>query len=88
MNCTVTLKSCIRSISPIVRRMSFENIVSNLRSPIRELVLSASENGGKLLGNDDNDRREVIGWIDKLSQKGFVAESKLKVCYNYVVHVT
>jgi hypothetical protein len=74
---------CVRSTSvPIFRGMSFENIVTKLRSPVRELVMSASESGGNLLGNDDNDKREVIGWIDKLSQDTMVAERNLKVRYN------
>lgn len=65
--------------------MSFENIVTKLRSPVKELVLSASESGGNLLGDDDNDKKEVIGWIDKLSQNTLVAESNLKVrCNNSV----
>ena len=55
--------------------------MTKLRSPVRELVLSA---GGNLLGNDDNDKREVIGWIDKLSQN-MIAESNLKVRYNHSV---
>ena len=63
--------------------MSFDNTVSKLRSPIRELVLYASENGRKLLGNSENDNKEVIGWINKLSQNAFVTESNLKVrCTN------
>jgi hypothetical protein len=61
--------------------MSFEEAVSKLRSPIRELVLSASENGG--LGNDDKDKKEVIGWINRFSQKDFIAESNLKVRYSH-----
>jgi hypothetical protein len=73
----------VRSIS--VPKMSFENTVSKLRSPARELVLSASENGGKLLGNDDNDKKEVIGWLNKLSQKAFVTESNIKVCPETIV---
>jgi hypothetical protein len=65
--------------------MSFEDVLSKLQSPIRDLVLSASENGGNLLGNDDNDKKEIVGWIDKLSQNAFVAESNLKVRYNLVL---
>ena len=77
---------CVRSISvPISRGMSFENIVTKLRSPVKELVLSASKSGGNLLGDDDNDKREVIGWIDKLSQDTLVAESNLKVRYDHYV---
>lgn len=67
-----------------VRKMHFEDL-SKLRSPIRELVLSTSENGEILLGNDDNDRKEVMGWIEKLSQKDFVTESNLEVRYRLSV---
>lgn len=77
--CSHGLPRSVRSISVAIQKMSFDNAVSKLRSPIRELVLSASENGGKLLGNSESDNKEVVGWINKLTQKAFVTESNLRV---------
>ena len=59
--------------------MSFETSVSRLPSHVKDLVFSVSKNGKELLGNDDADKQEVIGWIEKTSQGALVTENNLKV---------
>ena len=65
-----------------IRKMSFETSVSRLPSHVKDLVFSVSKNGGELLGNDEADKQEVIGWIEKTSQGALVTENNLKVCNN------
>jgi len=74
------------SIPSYLRRMSFATSVAKLRSPVKELVLSASENGEKLVGNDDAEKQEVIGWIDKAGDGKLATENNLKVCYYFIFH--
>ena len=62
--------------------MSFETSVSRLPSHIRDLVFSVSKNGEELLGNDEADKQEVCGWIEKTSQGALATENNLKVCNN------
>jgi len=64
----------------LTRKMSFEATILNLRSPVKELVLSATKDGKELVGHNDVDKQEVLGWIDKTTQESFVNENNLKVC--------
>ncbi|CAA7261397.1 unnamed protein product [Cyclocybe aegerita] len=75
-------------ISSCTRKMSFQAAVSSLRSPIKELVLSVSKDGQELIGNDDADKKEVIGWIEKTSQGTLATKNNLKVLDSILVPKT
>jgi aminoacyl tRNA synthase complex-interacting multifunctional protein 1 len=60
--------------------MSFETTVFNLRSPVKELVLSATKDGKEFFWHNDVDKQEVLGWIDKTTQESFLNKNNLKVC--------
>lgn len=62
--------------------MSFKAVVLKLKSPIQDLVLSVARDGHEFTGENEADASDVLEWIDKMSQEGFVAESGLKVCLN------
>ena len=71
----------VRSVSIVARRsMSFEAAVLKLNSPVKDLVLSVTRDGREFLGENEADANDVLGWIDKISQKDFLAENGLKVC--------
>lgn len=61
--------------------MSLQSAILKLRSPVRDLVLSVTRDGQELGGQNENDQKEVVGWIEKTSQGNFVNENNLKACY-------
>jgi len=60
--------------------MSFKAAVLKLRSPVKDLVLSVTHDGSEFLGENESDAKDVLGWIDKMSQEDFSVENGLKVC--------
>ena len=59
--------------------MSLQSAIAQLRSPVRDLVSSATRDGQELAGETEADQKEVIQWIEKTSQGSFVNENNLKV---------
>ncbi|KAJ6477459.1 hypothetical protein C8R47DRAFT_1219994 [Mycena vitilis] len=58
--------------------MSFQSSVDRLSSPLKDLVLSATQNGSLHVGTPEKDEREVIEWIAKVEQGDLVNEPGLK----------
>ncbi|KAK0201895.1 hypothetical protein DFS33DRAFT_1030352 [Desarmillaria ectypa] len=58
--------------------MSFADSVSKLNGSVKDLVLSATNNGTSLLGQTDADKIEVAGWIEKVRQGDLVKEDNFK----------
>ncbi|KAJ7134613.1 hypothetical protein C8R44DRAFT_610201 [Mycena epipterygia] len=58
--------------------MDFQSTVAKLRSPLKDLVLSVTQNGSLHLGKEEKDAREVIDWIAKIEQGQLVDETGLK----------
>jgi aminoacyl tRNA synthase complex-interacting multifunctional protein 1 len=59
--------------------MSFQACISQLCSPVKELVLSMTHDGSEYIGQTESDRAEVTSWIEKVARKEFVEESNIKV---------
>ncbi|KAL0961067.1 hypothetical protein HGRIS_006052 [Hohenbuehelia grisea] len=57
--------------------MSFQTAVAQIKSPIKDLVLAASQNGSQLVGNSEKDQSEVRTWIEKVGQGELVQEANL-----------
>ncbi|KAF9454784.1 nucleic acid-binding protein [Macrolepiota fuliginosa MF-IS2] len=55
---------------------SFQDAVSKLRSPVKELVSVVTEKGQKYAGETESDQKEVVSWIEKSSET--VTEGILK----------
>lgn len=55
--------------------MSFQAAVAGLPSPVKELVLKATNDGAELIGETEADQASVNGWIEKASAEA----AKLKV---------
>ncbi|KAJ7780643.1 hypothetical protein DFH07DRAFT_729399 [Mycena maculata] len=58
--------------------MDFQSSVSKLSSPVKDLVLSVTQNGRLHVGKQDKDEREVIEWIAKIEQGDLIKEAGLK----------
>ncbi|KAJ6584967.1 hypothetical protein B0H19DRAFT_924924 [Mycena capillaripes] len=58
--------------------MDFKSSVGKLSSPLKDLVLSATQNGSVHVGKQEKDEREVIEWIAKIEQGDLVKEAGLK----------
>lgn len=56
---------------------SFQDVVSKLRSPVKDLVNVVTENGQRYVGETESDQKEVVSWIEKSSE--VVVEGGLKV---------
>ncbi|KAF8798791.1 nucleic acid-binding protein [Phlegmacium glaucopus] len=68
--------------------MSFKAAVLTLKSPVKDLVLSVTRDGRELLGENETDTKDILGWIDKMSREDFLAESGLKDLDNLLVPKT
>ncbi|KAK7048353.1 hypothetical protein R3P38DRAFT_2868826 [Favolaschia claudopus] len=51
---------------PRAPTMDFQSTVAKLGSPVKDLVLSFSQNGTLHLGKQEKDKTEVIEWIEKI----------------------
>ncbi|KAJ6559205.1 hypothetical protein DFH09DRAFT_1162216 [Mycena vulgaris] len=58
--------------------MDFQSAVSKLSSPLKDLVLSVTQNGSLHLGKEEKDAREVIEWIAKIDGGAVADEAGLK----------
>ncbi|KAJ7288347.1 hypothetical protein C8J57DRAFT_1430480 [Mycena rebaudengoi] len=58
--------------------MDFQTSVGKLSSPIKDLVLSVTQNGNQHIGKQETDKEEVIAWIGKIQQGDLVKEAGLK----------
>ncbi|KAJ7366856.1 hypothetical protein DFH08DRAFT_678910 [Mycena albidolilacea] len=60
--------------------MDFQSTVGKLSSPLKDLVLSATQNGTLHVGKQEKDQGEVIEWIAKIGaeQNALVNETGLK----------
>ncbi|KIY46507.1 nucleic acid-binding protein [Fistulina hepatica ATCC 64428] len=56
--------------------MSFQASVVKLPSPVKDLVLRATSNGDKLVGDSEKDQDEVSQWIDKIATGVVVQDLK------------
>lgn len=64
--------------------MSFQSAVAKLGSPVKELVLSVTQES-ILLGKTEKDQSEVAEWIEKVGQGELVKETNFKVCEDVFV---
>lgn len=67
-----------------LRAMSSASI-AKLHSPLKELVASASHEGGALLGTSEQDKAEVAEWIEKVAAGEAVKPASLQVSQPTVV---
>ncbi|ETW81567.1 hypothetical protein HETIRDRAFT_318800 [Heterobasidion irregulare TC 32-1] len=58
--------------------MSSAAAVSKLQSPLRDLVLGATQDGSQDFGKSEKDKTEVTGWIEKVAQGDIVKPEALK----------
>ncbi|KAJ7044107.1 hypothetical protein C8F04DRAFT_943027 [Mycena alexandri] len=58
--------------------MTFQSSVGKLSSPLKDLVLSVTQNGSVHVGKQEKDEREVIEWIAKIEKGDLVNEPGLK----------
>ncbi|THV05314.1 nucleic acid-binding protein [Dendrothele bispora CBS 962.96] len=58
--------------------MSFQNSVSKLGSPVKELVQSVAQTENSLTGKTEKDQAEVVQWIDKVAQGDLVKAENIK----------
>ncbi len=56
---------------------SFQDAVSRLRSPVKELISVVTENGQRYIGENENDQKDVVRWIKKSTE--VVVEGRLNV---------
>ena len=63
----------------LVKTMSSAAVVSKLQSPLRDLVLGATQDGSQDFGKSEKDKAEVAGWIEKVAQGDVVKPEALKV---------
>lgn len=45
--------------------MSVQTAIAKLKSPVKELVLGFTQDGTRHIGQTEQDRTEVVGWIEK-----------------------
>jgi aminoacyl tRNA synthase complex-interacting multifunctional protein 1 len=57
----------------------FQDSLSKLSSPVKDLVQSASQEQPALVGKTDQDKAEVVQWIDKVAQGDVVKAENIKV---------
>jgi aminoacyl tRNA synthase complex-interacting multifunctional protein 1 len=60
--------------------MSFQAAIAKLSIPVKELVISVTENGIRHIGESAKDQAEVTEWIEKAGQPDVVSEANLQVC--------
>jgi hypothetical protein len=63
--------------------MPFQVAVANLSTPVKELVISVTENGIRHIGESAKDQAEVTEWIEKAGKADAVNEANLQVCGIY-----
>jgi len=59
--------------------MAFQAVVAKLSTPIKELVITVTENGTRYLGESPNDQAEVTEWIEKAGKTDLVTEVNLQI---------
>jgi len=59
--------------------MSFQSAVEKLESPVKDLVLAATQDGSQHVGKTETDQSLVTEWIEKVRQGDIVNEASLKV---------
>ncbi|KDQ62433.1 hypothetical protein JAAARDRAFT_30344 [Jaapia argillacea MUCL 33604] len=77
----IFLNQCYRSrlISPsVLYRAMSTTVLSKLQSPLRDLVLGATQDGSQEFGKSEKDKAEVAEWIDKVAQGDVVKPESLK----------
>lgn len=55
--------------------------ISKLHSPLKELVAGATQDGSNDFGQNEKDKAEVSGWIEKIADGAVAKPDNLKVCY-------
>ena len=60
--------------------MAFQAVVAKLSTPVKELVITVTENGTRYLGESPNDQTEVTEWIERAGKTDLVTEINLQVC--------
>jgi len=60
--------------------MSFQDSVSKLSSPVKELVQAVAQPETSLVGKTEKDQAEIAQWIDKVAQGDLVKAENIKVC--------
>ncbi|KAJ7670219.1 hypothetical protein B0H17DRAFT_948896 [Mycena rosella] len=65
--------------------MDFQSTVAKLSAPVKDLVLSVTQNGSVHLGKGEKDAREVIEWIAKIDESKLAAEAELKTLDTHLV---
>ncbi|KAF4577170.1 tRNA-binding domain-containing protein [Pleurotus pulmonarius] len=57
--------------------MSLKAAIDTVKSPVKELLLSATQDGSELRGSSEKDQIEVVGWVEKVGREEFAAEPSL-----------
>ncbi|KAJ7212123.1 hypothetical protein GGX14DRAFT_621908 [Mycena pura] len=58
--------------------MDFQSSVGKLSSPLKDLVLSVTQNGTQHVGKQETDARAVVDWIAQIAQGELVKEAGFK----------
>ena len=60
-------------------RMTFQDVVAKLSTPVKDLVINMTENGTRYLGESPNDQAEVTEWIEKAGKPDLDTQVNLQV---------
>lgn len=75
-------RSCPRlSIPSSSRTMSLKGAISKLNSPVKDLVVTVTNDGAQYDGETAKDQADVAIWIEKASRDDLVKEENLPVCF-------
>lgn len=91
----IASRSCLRAIHPFqypvhryrnfgrtlstIRFMSLKAAIDTVKSPVKELLLSATQDGSELAGSSEKDQIEVVGWVEKVGREELAADASLPV---------
>jgi hypothetical protein len=69
-----------RSLVHTSSRMLSEDILSKLKSPLRELLVGSVQQDQQQLGISEKDKTDVTQWVEKAAQPDFSRSDALPVC--------
>jgi aminoacyl tRNA synthase complex-interacting multifunctional protein 1 len=64
--------------------MSSTDVFSKLSSPLRELLISSTQQDHQQLGVSEKDQTEVAQWIQKAAQPDLVRSDAFSVCHKFI----
>ncbi|KAF7422573.1 G4 quadruplex nucleic acid binding protein [Pleurotus ostreatus] len=57
--------------------MSLKAAIDTVKSPVKELLLSATQDGSELAGSSEKDQIEVVSWVEKVGREELAADASL-----------